>query len=67
MKGKIISMLSSLLNEGSKTEKIKWSEDIIIESVDEFVEEDCFYELLPTKEILKIIKESEISEVGQLC
>ena len=62
----LISELSLLLNESGNEENIKFSEKILVRSIEETVSEDLFYSL-PTKEILKIIEQSEIEDINSLC
>ena len=61
----LVSKLKKIIEEGVNKERIRRFEDVIIESIDEFVKEDVFYEL-PTNEILKIIKKSEIENAELL-
>jgi hypothetical protein len=52
--------MSLFLNEADEV-KADVFEDCIIESIEEAVEEELFYSLLPTDEIIKIIQKSDIS------
>ena len=61
MKKSIISKLSSLIDESGSIDKINTYEDVLIESIEEIISEESFYEL-PTNEILKIIEKSDIQD-----
>ena len=63
---KVITKLSDLLVKNTNHKKIEACEEIIIESIEEAVKDDCFYEL-PTNEIIKLIGESQIYDVDMLC
>ena len=62
MSKELIPKLKTLLNEGGSKEKIEGFEEVIGEEIEEYVEEELFYEL-PTKEILKIIDKSSIEDI----
>ena len=62
----LISKLKSLIEEGGNKKKVEAYEDVVVGEIEEYVEEEAFYEL-PTKEIMKIIGKSDISDIDVLC
>ncbi len=58
---KVVSNLNKLINEDANEQAIAAVENILIESIDLIVNEECFYSL-PTKNILQIIGKSEIED-----
>ena len=62
----LISKLKSLIEEGCNKKKVEAYEDVVVDEIEEYVEEEVFYEL-PTNEIMKIIGKSEIGNIDVLC
>ena len=62
----LISKLTTLLNEGGRKDKIETYEELIIDGLEDYVEENLLFEL-PTNEILKIIDKSNFKSVDQIC
>jgi hypothetical protein len=61
MRRDLIMKLALLLKEDGDKAKVKVVEECIVESIEEVIEEELFFSL-PTKEIIKIIKKSDISD-----
>ena len=57
----VISRLSTVIKEG-KSKKIERYEEVLIDSFDEAMKEESFYEL-PTNEILKLIERNNIESI----
>ena len=66
MNANLISLLKTLIEEGGNKDKIEAYEDAIVEEIEKYVKEESFYEL-PTDEILKILRKSNIEDVDLLC
>ena len=62
----MISRLKDLTEKGLVNDEVEELEDIIAEEIEKHVKEESFYEL-PTNEISKIIKKSEIGDDVLLC
>ena len=61
-----VEKLSRLLEKGENKDAIEAYEALFSDSIDKYGRDDDFYELDP-KEILKIIKKSEIKDVDLFC
>ena len=61
----LVLKLSRALDEGAGNEAIEFGEDVLIDSIEDVIKEDSFYSL-PTNEIVKIVKKSELNDSENL-
>ena len=66
MSRKLISKLTTLLNDGENKDQIKVFEEMIVDEIEEYVEQKHFFQL-PTNEILKIIDKSDIENIDLIA
>ena len=65
MQGNVIAKLSSILEKKGNRKKIDAYEDVIVESIDEYIEDEAFFSL-PTKEITNIIKKCSFDSIDTI-
>ena len=66
----LIPKLTALLKEGGKKDRIEMLEECIVEELEEYIEDELFYELFyehPTNKIIKIVDKSSIKNIEMIC